>query len=519
MERQSEQRDGIPNSSDLTGLTFGNVLSALSSSSPTFSTTSSGQNESSASIIAEETLRLERRLREAEAEVAVLKNVNRLQKDRIDELENRLGIGDRCKEDEGQIFSVKSALKPTFKSLDRSSIFPVASANDVIVKGSDASAAARDTFDRDVQNYYETRCRNLEKMVMEMHRWFSDYDLVWVGDKEEKEEEDELSGMKELTEEEDEEYRVRNADLNLDSLIAAFPDGDVEENEVDDDEDSAPMLDLFWFANGLKISSYPLMPYDDSTWGRQTLDEIAEGFLPSRLQFDFPDGVELRSKDRRGFVFEDRGAEKRHPSVREMQARGLLPSVDHPALERRKKGGAGKRNDDFTPSVFHLGSRVRPKSPASRYLDRVPRVVIDKDGDIQRPRQALEQALTGSSTANFIRRIPVRIRAYHRHDENQVLRLHLRPEQTVDDVKRFCEDKLGVERGSFDEHWELVSDEALRQHEMEKGEFESRNVLVWKADGRSVADLGWRREDVNEDAPIRDKLICLHLRCIGKGKG
>ena len=141
-------------------------------------------------------------------------------------------------------------------------------------------------------------------------------------------------------------------------------------------------------------------------------------------------------------------------------------------------------------------------------------MVIGKDGDIHRPREDLEKALAGRSAPNAAihRRIPVRIRAYHRRDAQQVLRLHLLPEQTVDEVKAFCETKLGEKRGEFDANWELVSDMDMKTYEMEDDELFGGNVVVWKDGGKRVGDIGWSRPDVDEDAAVRDKMICLHLR-------
>ena len=85
----TQDNDNAPSqiTNDFAGLTFGSVLSALSNGSPRGLESSSS---SSSSIIAEKTLQLERRLRLAEAEIATLKNVNQLQKDRINSLEYEL---------------------------------------------------------------------------------------------------------------------------------------------------------------------------------------------------------------------------------------------------------------------------------------------------------------------------------------------------------------------------------------------------------------------------------------------
>jgi len=532
---------------DFAGLTFGSVLSALSNGSPAGVETRSSL--SSSAIIADKTLQLERRLREAEAEISSLKNVNQLQKDRIDSLESELHARKHCSV--GEKKSDKTAiLKPNkidsslrINANPPSSIYANSPGNNhvnhatfpgnnhvnhdnnhVNHANSHVNHASNppysDDFALDMQSYYETRCRNLEKMVLEMHRWFSDYDLVWVGEKEG----DEDHALKELTDEQLREFETRNAGLNLETLINSFPNGDeVVDDDIDDDvdddddDDSTPSLDVFWFANGLKISSYPLMRYDDETWGRQTLEEIAEGFLPSRLQFDFPHGVDLKSKDRRRFVFDDT-KEREYPSVRELRARGLLPSADHPGLEEKR--GRGKDvggKGSFKPSVWSHGSRVRPKSPASRYLEKVPKMVIDKDGDIRRPREGLEKMLAGRSEASTKPRlssrvIPVRIRVYHRQDDEQLLRVHLRTHQTIDELKRICEKKLRMVEGAFDESFEMVSDVEMRQYEMSEEELNSSSLIVWQGGMVAVGDAGWLREGVDDDAPIRDKLICLHIR-------
>jgi len=353
------------------------------------------------------------------------------------------------------------------------------------------------SFDQDVIRYYETRCSNLEKMVLEMHRWFSDYDLVWVGEDEEEALE---NGMREATDQELEHFGPISSEADLDALVKAFPNGD--DDDGDDLDDDSPRLDIFWFVNGLKITSYPLMPYD-SAWGKQTLEEIREGFLPSRLQFDFPDGVDLQSRDRRSLFFEEKGDV--HPSLREMQAKGLLPSLDHPSLEK------AKTKTDFKPALVNSG-KVRAKSPTSKYLARVPEVVIAKDGDIKRPREDLSKLLKPDGPPTRLSRsIPVRIRVYDRSDDNQLLRFHLQPQKSVDDVKALCAKKLGLKRSEFDRTYDVISDPEMRKWEMTSTELTSTRLRVWDDDDVCIGTSGWVR-DVQDDAPIKDKLVCLHLR-------
>ena len=299
------------------------------------------------------------------------RDINQIQRDRIAFLERELESTKRAPSDspkpsrESPFGASLASAKARILPLDNNSTSLI---GQPLPPSSSSSAPHSDEFARDLQTYYETRCRNLEKMVLEMHRWFSDYDLVWVGENEK----DEADALKELSDEQYDEFVDRNAPLNLDALVNSFPNGDDiddERNLFDDEgDDSSPSLDIFWFANGLKISSYPLMRYDDETWGRQTLEEIAEGFLPSRLQFDFPNGVDLMSRDRRRFVFDD-SKERSYPSVRELRARGLLPSADHPGLEGKsgKMGGGasrpsqGESDGGFTPTIWSHGSRVRHK--------------------------------------------------------------------------------------------------------------------------------------------------------------
>jgi len=528
MDRKSEPDEDVASlqmTNDISGLTFGNVLSVLSNGPPD-QICGSTPSASTSSMIADKTLQLERRLRKSEAEIATLKDINQIQRDRIAFLERELESTKRAPSDS----SKPSRESPFGVSLasTKAQILPPDN-NSTVLGGqslppsSSSSAPHSDEFARDLQTYYETRCRNLEKMVLEMHRWFSDYDLVWVGENEM----DEADALKELSDEQYDEFVDRNAPLNLDALVNSFPNGDDiddERNLFDDEgDDSSPSLDIFWFANGLKISSYPLMRYDDETWGRQTLEEIAEGFLPSRLQFDFPNGVDLMSRDRRRFVFDD-SKERSYPSVRELRARGLLPSADHPGLEGKsgKMGGGasrpsqGESDAGFTPTIWSHGSRVRQKSPVSRYLERVPKVVIDKDGGIRRPREGLVKMLAGrsdESTGSLAGRvIPVRVRVYHRHDDKQVLRVHLRRNQTIGELKRICEKRLGLREGGFEESYELVSDVEMRKYEMTKMELASENLTVWRDGDIAVDEAGWLRAEVDVDAPIRDKLVCLHVR-------
>jgi hypothetical protein len=349
-------------------------------------------------------------------------------------------------------------------------------------------------FDHDLQTYYEVRCQNLEKMVLEMHRWFADYDLVFVGEKEsEGVEEGFIGTTRELIKEEIGEYQQIFPDIDFDILTSSFPSGD--DNAIQSDD--LDVLDIFWFANGLKISCYPLMTYD-SPWGKQTVEEIEEGFLPSKLQFDFPDGVQLHTRDRRHFVFEEKT--KGHPSVKELKSKGLLPSTSHPIKTIQES------QHDYRPTLIR--SKSHKLNSTDQYLNTVPKTIINKSGDILHPRDDLKKVLIGPARA--IRNVPVRVRAYECKNQNQILCFQLSVQNTVGELYTKCEKKLGMK--DFQETFEIVSDSTLRKFEMTREELFYDDVIQWTDLTLKIGDAGWEREGQYADVPFREKLVCLHLR-------
>ncbi|KFP69296.1 UBX domain-containing protein 11, partial [Acanthisitta chloris] len=164
----------------------------------------------------------------------------------------------------------------------------------------------------------EMRCLQLQTQVWEMEQFLNDYDLIWVGGRQEH-----LQDTESLRKEEELPARslwnpgdaaVSKQQIDFDlilknikylNILAGEGIFQVEHTPRGARLRQAEPLPLTLYQNGLVLRHGAFRPYED-TATQQCLQDIMDGYFPSELQLHYPDGIPLQVTDRRNVVFQER---------------------------------------------------------------------------------------------------------------------------------------------------------------------------------------------------------------------
>ncbi|XP_011685249.1 PREDICTED: uncharacterized protein LOC105448420 [Wasmannia auropunctata] len=143
--------------------------------------------------------------------------------------------------------------------------------------------------------YFYQRCLTLEHKIVEIEKFLADYGLIWVGD------------SKNATNVNGGSNNYINACYeqliaNIDQLNLAAGKGEVHihHNEKGGGATFKTLscLALKIYKNGMRVNGGPLRSYDDPT-AISFIRDILDGYFPSELQQEYPDGVPFMIEDHR----------------------------------------------------------------------------------------------------------------------------------------------------------------------------------------------------------------------------
>ncbi|XP_030320101.1 LOW QUALITY PROTEIN: UBX domain-containing protein 11 [Calypte anna] len=215
----------------------------------------------------------------------------------------------------------------------------------------------------------EMRCLELQTQVWEMERFLNDYGLIWVGERHEQLEDDEL-----LKNEEELPVRsfwkpgeavVSKPQIDFDQILENVKDLNVLAGEGTSQIEHTPggarlrqaePLSLTLYQNGIITFNGTFRPYEDPST-QQCLQDIMDGYFPSELQARYPDGIPLQVTDRRDVVFRERhlpgsfpghGQVVGHSKSSELQETTKMPDPKLPLEQVNKLSKALKHGEEVT---------------------------------------------------------------------------------------------------------------------------------------------------------------------------
>uniref|UniRef100_W5M8U6 UBX domain-containing protein 11 n=1 Tax=Lepisosteus oculatus TaxID=7918 RepID=W5M8U6_LEPOC len=228
----------------------------------------------------------------------------------------------------------------------------------------------------------EKRCLQLQNQVWEMERFFNDYGMVWVG---EREEHSAVHTHGRQTQWHPGLSVVRDFHVNFDLVLENIKDLNVlageGESHVERTAGGARLarhtpLPLHLFKNGIVMFNGPFRPYEDAST-RQCVQDLMDGYFPSELQKRFPEGVPFEVFDKRSEVFRERQRWTEFPG--EGQAVGGIPLTN--------KAEASQVTSQLPG----------PKLSVEQFLNRLPKAVI-KEGKVIDIRGSIRENLEGTSS-------------------------------------------------------------------------------------------------------------------------
>ncbi|XP_069051680.1 UBX domain-containing protein 11 isoform X1 [Lepisosteus oculatus] len=228
----------------------------------------------------------------------------------------------------------------------------------------------------------EKRCLQLQNQVWEMERFFNDYGMVWVG---EREEHSAVHTHDRQTQWHPGLSVVQDFHVNFDLVLENIKDLNVlageGESHVERTAGGARLarhtpLPLHLFKNGIVMFNGPFRPYEDAST-RQCVQDLMDGYFPSELQKRFPEGVPFEVFDKRSEVFRERQRWTEFPG--EGQAVGGIPLTN--------KAEASQVTSQLPG----------PKLSVEQFLNRLPKAVI-KEGKVIDIRGSIRENLEGTSS-------------------------------------------------------------------------------------------------------------------------
>ncbi|CAD6221559.1 GSCOCG00011612001-RA-CDS [Cotesia congregata] len=139
-------------------------------------------------------------------------------------------------------------------------------------------------------DYIYKRCLKLEKKIDEIEKFLSNYGLIWVGEKKSA-----SKNFSQITP----DY-LDKIILNIEDLNMSVGKGEmfICRNSGGASFKTLPALTLKFYKNGMILQKSQLRPYDDPS-SQAFLKDIFDGFFPSELQCDYPNGVPFKVEDYR----------------------------------------------------------------------------------------------------------------------------------------------------------------------------------------------------------------------------
>ncbi|XP_031842365.1 uncharacterized protein LOC116431304 [Nomia melanderi] len=154
---------------------------------------------------------------------------------------------------------------------------------------------------KDYSEQLYRQCLMLEHRIHEMEKFLADYGLIWVGDTNSpRNPETAINNYIETC------YEQIIANIDQLNLAAGKGEVHVQHNEKGTGATfkTASCMSLKFYKNGMTVQDGLLRLYDDPAT-ISFLQDILEGYFPSELQQDYPNGVPFKVEDRRKQMYVD----------------------------------------------------------------------------------------------------------------------------------------------------------------------------------------------------------------------
>ncbi|XP_077276347.1 uncharacterized protein LOC143905085 [Temnothorax americanus] len=142
--------------------------------------------------------------------------------------------------------------------------------------------------------YFYQRCLTLEHKISEMEKFLADYGLIWVGDPKNTTNVDGSNNYINAC------YEQLVANIDQLNLAAGKGEVHIHHNEKGGGATfkTPPCMTLKFYKNGMCVNGEPLRSYNDPS-AISFIRDILDGYFPSELQQEYPDGVPFMIEDRR----------------------------------------------------------------------------------------------------------------------------------------------------------------------------------------------------------------------------
>ncbi|XP_018361357.1 PREDICTED: uncharacterized protein LOC108760072 isoform X2 [Trachymyrmex cornetzi] len=159
--------------------------------------------------------------------------------------------------------------------------------------------------------YFYQRCLTLEHKISQMEKFLADYGLIWMGDAKNTTNIDSSNN--------DINMCYEQLVTNIDQLNLAAGKGEVHIHHNEKGGGATfktpSCMTLKFYKNGMCIDGEPLRSYHDPT-AVSFIRDILDGYFPSELQQEYPDGVPFMIEDRRTELYIDDSASFPGPGYR-----------------------------------------------------------------------------------------------------------------------------------------------------------------------------------------------------------
>ncbi|XP_061103013.1 UBX domain-containing protein 11 [Conger conger] len=340
----------------------------------------------------------------------------------------------------------------------------------------------------------EQTCHTLQNQVWEMERFLNDYDMVWVGNRGVPQEEAQTKQevwRGPLLQQPDVPGR-QGFQMNFDLVVRCVQELNVVAGEgvshVQLTPGGArlaqrPSIPLTLYSNGIVLFHGPFRPYHDPSTQQCMLD-LMDGYFPSELQEQFPDGVPFQVTDRREEEFKERPVGAEFPG--EGKAVGGAESNGHAPRRAVHDGHAPRRavhdghaprravHDGHAPRrAVHDGHAPRRavhdthqstggKLSMEQFLNKLPQTVI-KAGRVIDIRASLKADMQNPTCTQTIIETPALQNPRSPGDDVIVLKvrvedgqsfiLRMLPSETVGQLRNY----LDTHRGPGTEAYDIIS--------------------------------------------------------------
>ncbi|XP_015110679.1 uncharacterized protein LOC107036928 [Diachasma alloeum] len=224
----------------------------------------------------------------------------------------------------------------------------------------------------------QKRCMRFEARVGEMEKFLADYGLIWVGDNLSK------SGSKTLQQASNDfitsNYALLMGNIKELNLSVGKDEVQVHHNHGLASFKSPSCMTLKFYKNGIIVQKGRLRPYTDPQT-RSFIQDILDGYFPSELQRDYPNGVPFKVEDHKTEMYLGEGAV--YPGhgyqlgkVSQIRSSGSCKVKDHDYSPKRVQTPKQRINSSssiprmsFSARPSNVESTIRaPKIPSSARL-------------------------------------------------------------------------------------------------------------------------------------------------------